>query len=61
MQLHPYSGNQQLTEGLDWETEQGEAAFWTVVGGKKETSEEGSGFFEKLDQGEEAEESDDLL
>lgn len=50
--LDPYSGGEQLTEGLDWEAEQGEAAFWAVKGGKEKV-EEGMGFFErKMEEGE---------
>jgi hypothetical protein len=46
-----------LTEGLDWEAEQGEKAFWSVMGSKGEV-EEGKGFFDKVEdegQGEEDE------
>ena len=37
-----------LTEGLDWEAEQGEKAFWRVIG-DKEAVEEGKGFFDKVE------------
>lgn len=40
-----------MTEGLDWEAEQGEAAFWAVMGGKPQDgeadTEPGHGFFAK--------------
>lgn len=48
IQLCPYGGQEGLTEGLDWEAEQGEKAFWRVVGGK-EGVEEGKGFFQKTE------------
>jgi hypothetical protein len=36
-----------LTEGLDWEAEQGEKAFWKVMGDGE--VEEGKGFFDKVE------------
>lgn len=59
MVLRPYEGGERLTEGLDWEAEQGEAAFWAVMGGRPAPgteAEPGSGFFEK----EEGDEEPDL-
>lgn len=55
--LDPYSGLEVLTEGLDWEAEQGEKAFWSVMG--KEEVEDGKGFFDKVED-EGAEEDDEL-
>ena len=54
----PYSGGEQLTEGLDWEAEQGEKAFWAVMGGRE--GSDGNEFFPKQeaedgDPGEDAE------
>jgi hypothetical protein len=46
--LEPYSGLEIITEGLDWEAEQGEKAFWRVMGGK-DSVEEGKGFFDKTE------------
>ena len=43
--LNPYSGDQQLTEGLDWEAEQGRAAYGTIMG----TAEHVKVFFEKTE------------
>jgi hypothetical protein len=52
--LDPYSGLEVLTEGLDWEAEQGEKAFWSVMGSRE--VEDGKGFFDKVeDEGEEEE------
>jgi hypothetical protein len=45
--LEPYSGLEVLTEGLDWEAEQGEKAFWSVVGSRE--VEDGKGFFDKVE------------
>jgi hypothetical protein len=45
--LDPYSGLEVLTEGLDWEAEQGEKAFWAVVGSRE--VEDGKGFFDKVE------------
>lgn len=53
--LNPYSDLEILTEGLDWEAEQGEKAFWKVMG---EGVENGIGFFDKIE--EEGMEEDDL-
>ncbi|ORY24379.1 GDP dissociation inhibitor-domain-containing protein [Naematelia encephala] len=59
--LDPYSGTELLTEGLDWEAEQGEAAFWAVVGDKEQV-EEGKGFFDAPKvEGDESEPLDDDL
>lgn len=44
--LDPYSGLEVLTEGLDWEAEQGETAFWKVIGDGE--VEDGKGFFDKV-------------
>lgn len=57
--LNPYSGLESLTEGLDWEAEQGEAAFWAVTG-EPQTVEEGKGFFDKTEADEEVEDADDM-
>jgi hypothetical protein len=59
--VKPYTAHgKALVEGLDWEAEQGEAAFWSVMGGKPVLGEEveGQGFFEKEHVDEEAEEDD---
>jgi hypothetical protein len=59
--VKPYTAHGKvLVEGLDWEAEQGEAAFWSVMGGKPVLGEEveGQGFFEKEHVDEEAEEDD---
>jgi hypothetical protein len=53
--LQPYRGPHTLTEGVDWEAAQGEAAFWAVMGGKDKV-EEGKGFFERTDADEQEEE-----
>ena len=45
--LEPYGGLDVLTEGLDWEAEQGEKAFWAVVGSGE--VEDGKGFFDKVE------------
>ena len=58
--LDPYSGPDTLTEGLDWEAEQGEAAFWAVMGGGGDTAEDGQGFFDKTEADETAEDEEDL-
>lgn len=59
IQLLPYQGSEILTEGLDWEAEQGEAAFWAVMGDKETVPEgEGKRFFEK--KAEEGDEEEDL-
>ena len=53
--LQPYAGSEEMTEGLDWEAEQGKAAYMTIMG-------EGEGvkdFFEK-DEEEGGEEGNDL-
>ncbi|KAK4688078.1 Rab proteins geranylgeranyltransferase component A, partial [Tremellales sp. Uapishka_1] len=55
--LDPYHGTEQLTEGLDWESEQGEKAFWGVMG-DRESLGEGKGYFVKAE--EEDEPDDDL-
>jgi len=55
--LEPYSGLEVLTEGLDWEAEQGEKAFWSVVGDGE--VEDGKGFFDKVED-EGVEEEDEL-
>jgi len=55
--LEPYSGLEVLTEGLDWEAEQGEKAFWAVVGSGE--VEDGKGFFDKVED-EGAGEDDEL-
>ena len=57
MILETYSGMEVLTEGLDWEAEQGEKAFWAVVGNWE--VEDGKGFFDKVED-EGAEEDDEL-
>lgn len=46
--LKPYAGSETLTEGLDWEAEQGEKAFWAIMG-PQEDVEEGKGFFDKTE------------
>ncbi|WWC68661.1 uncharacterized protein I206_102593 [Kwoniella pini CBS 10737] len=43
VKLKPYGGKELLTEGLDWEAQQGEEAFYAVMG----RSECVKGFFEK--------------
>ena len=59
--LEPYHGAELLTEGLDWEAEQGEKAFWAVIGGRETDLEEGKGFFDrKADEGEDPAEERDL-
>ena len=55
--LEPYGGLDVLTEGLDWEAEQGEKAFWAVVGDGE--VEDGKGFFDRVED-EGAEEDNDL-
>ena len=56
MILDPYSGLAVLTEGLDWEAEQGEKAFWSVTGDGE--VEDGKGFFDKVeDEGDEEEDN----
>ena len=55
--LNPYSGAETLTEGMDWEAEQGQAAFWAVVGPRDQV-EEGKGFFERKPDPEEEEEEE---
>jgi hypothetical protein len=47
--LDPYSGLEVLTEGLDWEAEQGEKAFWKVMGTSNGEVEDGKGFFDKVE------------
>jgi len=41
--LSPYAGTEELTEGLDWEAQQGRKAFEAVVGSGENALE----FFEK--------------
>jgi len=53
----PYSGLEVLTEGLDWEAEQGEKAFWSVMGHVE--LEDGKGFFDKVED-EGGEDEDEL-
>lgn len=36
-----------MTEGLDWEAEQGEKAFWRVMGDKNSLGEGVKGWWEK--------------
>jgi len=55
--LEPYSGLEVLTEGLDWEAEQGEKAFWSVMGDAE--LEDGKGFFDKVED-EGGEDEDEL-
>lgn len=57
MILETYRGMEVLTEGLDWEAEQGEKAFWAVVGNAE--VEDGKGFFDKVED-EGAEEDNEL-
>lgn len=47
-----------LTEGLDWEAEEGERAFWAVMG-RQEDVEDGHGFFDKT-EADEPEDEDEL-
>jgi hypothetical protein len=60
--LEPYHDDELLTEGLDWEAQQGEKAFWAVMGGRGEVEvEEGKGFFDrKVEEGEDPEDDGDL-
>ncbi len=54
--LYPYPDNELLTEGLDWEAEQGEKAFWSAMDGREAVGvEDGKGFFDRK-----AEEGEDL-
>lgn len=56
--LIPYAGCEGLTEGLDWEAEQGRKAFEAIMG----VGEGVKGFFEKNEnEGEEGEEDADEL
>lgn len=57
--LSPYAGSNTLTEGLDWEAEQGEKAFWEIMGPKDDV-EEGNGFFDKTEADEQGDEADEL-
>lgn len=55
--LQAYTGSELLTEGLDWEAEQGETAFDAVMRDLPEV--ERKGFFEKvLEEGEEPDEDE---
>jgi hypothetical protein len=38
-----------LAEGVDWEAEQGEKAFWKVMGTSNVEVEDGKGFFDKVE------------
>jgi hypothetical protein len=53
--LEPYRGNELLTEGMDWEAEQGEKAYLSVIG----RADGDRDFFEK-NEGEGEEEDLDL-
>lgn len=55
--LNPYAGSMTLTEGLDWEAEQGEKAFWAVMGGQ-ENIEDGKGFFDRTEADEPGDENE---
>ena len=46
--LQPYAGSETLTDGLDWEAEQGEKAFWTIMG-RQDDAEDGKGFFDRTE------------
>ncbi|CAD6570829.1 MAG: Rab proteins geranylgeranyltransferase component A [Tremellales sp. Tagirdzhanova-0007] len=60
--IDPYHGNEMLTEGLDWEAEQGEKAFYAVMGESEAASNQGGiGFFEKGTQEGESLEDDSEL
>jgi hypothetical protein len=51
--LRPYDGTELLTEGLDWEAEQGQSAYWNVMGREEGVRD----YFEK-NEGEGEDESD---
>lgn len=55
--LNPYPGSETLTEGLDWEAEQGEKAFWAVMGGQDDV-EDGRGFFDRTEADEPGDEDE---
>lgn len=59
--LEPYCSPELLTEGLDWEAEQGEKAFWAVMAGREAGDvTERQGFFDKdTDAGEDLVEEGD--
>lgn len=51
MLVRSYPGEEVLTEGLDWEAEQGEKAFWAVMGEKETWAEGTKGWWEKEEAG----------
>lgn len=55
--LNPYAGSMTLTEGLDWEAEEGEKAFWAVMGSQEDV-EDGKGFFDKTEADEPGDEDE---
>ena len=56
--IEPYSGSETMTEGLDWDAEQGAKAFWRIMGEPDGVLQEGAwrGFFESSVAEEQAEE-----
>ena len=55
--LEPYAGPETLTEGLDWEAEQGKKAFGAVM----KSEDAGKEFFEKSPEDDEMEGEDEVL
>lgn len=60
--IEPYSQEERLTEGLDWEAEQGEKAFWAVMGEQATWGPDVKGWWqkEKADEAEEEGEDDGI-